>query len=42
MEERELIHEGKARRKLDKNRSREDLGTVEEPHHQAQQRTCAA
>jgi hypothetical protein len=42
MEERELIYEGKARRKLDKDRSREDLGTVAEPYHQAQQRICAA
>lgn len=41
MEKKELIHEGKAKRELDKNRSRQELGTVEEACHQAQQRICA-
>lgn len=42
MEKRELIYDGKAKRELDKNRSCQDLGTVEEAYHQAQQCICAA
>jgi len=37
-----LIYEGKAKREVDKNRCRQELGTVEEAYHQAQQRICAA
>ncbi len=42
MEKRELIYERKAKLELDKNRSRQDLGTVEEVYQQAQQHICAA
>jgi len=42
MEKRELICKGKARRELDNNRSRWDLGGVGEAYHEAHHRVCTA